>query len=120
MISPDCLSKPQSSKVGTRDPRNFRASRNECYLSPCLLFPCRLSTANALERLREAESPHCKEGANHDYSRLQLPFVFQFLLRLFEDVVVDDSVQSELLIDDAAADVFVEHDLNAIYGDRQI
>jgi hypothetical protein len=89
----------------------------------CLLvssFLVALSTANALERLREAESPHGKDGANRDYSRLQLPFVFQFLLRLFEDVVVDDSVQSELLIDDAAADVFVEHDLNAIYGDRQI
>ena len=81
----------------------------------CLLvssFLVALSSANALERLREAESPHGKDGAKHDYSRLQL--------RLFEDVVVDDSVQSELLIDDAAADVFVEHDLNAIYGDRQI
>jgi hypothetical protein len=96
----------------------YRGTRAICPLVSLSLVA--LSSANALEGISEAESPRGKSGAKHDYSRFQLPFVFQFLLRLFENTVVDDSVQGKLLIDDPAANVFVEHYLNAIYGDRQI
>src|SRR6266478_7913024 len=46
--------------------------------------------------------------------RLQPPFVSQFLLGLFQDAVVDDSVQGKFLVDKSTADVLIEHDLNAI------
>ena len=53
-------------------------------------------------------------------SRFQTPFVAQLLLRLFKDAVVDDAVESEFLIDQSGADVFVEHDLDAVLGDREV
>jgi hypothetical protein len=52
--------------------------------------------------------------------RLQPPFVSQFLLGLFQDTVVDDFVQGKLFVDKAAADVLVEHDLNAVQRNREV
>src|SRR6266481_6256398 len=52
--------------------------------------------------------------------RLQPPFVSQFLLGLLQDAVVDDSVQGKFLVDKSAADVLVEHDLNAVKRNREV
>src|SRR5215472_3214796 len=53
-------------------------------------------------------------------ARSQLTFLAQLLLGLFEDAIVNDPVQSELFIDNAATNIFVEHDLNAIRGHGEV
>jgi hypothetical protein len=52
--------------------------------------------------------------------RLQPPLVSQFLLGLLQNPVIDDPVQGKFLVDESAADVLVEHDLNAVVRDGQI
>jgi hypothetical protein len=47
----------------------------------------------------------------------QTTFPPKLLLRLFEDPVVDDPVKGHFLINEAASDIFVEHDLYAVHSD---
>src|ERR1051325_10219033 len=51
---------------------------------------------------------------------LQLSFGAEFLLGNFQDPVVDHAIDREVLIDEAGANVFIEHLLNARDGDRQV
>jgi hypothetical protein len=50
----------------------------------------------------------------------QLAFRFEFLLCLFQNSVIDNAIESKFFVDDAGADVFVEHDLDAVLSDREI
>src|SRR5947208_5580635 len=53
-------------------------------------------------------------------SLVQLAFFPEFLLRLFQNAVIDDSIESKFLVDEAGANVFVQHNLGAIYRDGKV
>ena len=57
---------------------------------------------------------------SHYRSLLELAFASQFLLRLFQNSLVDHAIEGEFFIDDTGADVFIEHDLNAVLGYGEI
>src|SRR5580765_8558455 len=56
----------------------------------------------------------------HQPDLFQPSFFSQLLLRLFEELIVDHPIQRKVFVDDAGADIFVEHNLDSILSDRQV
>src|SRR2546422_5089009 len=50
----------------------------------------------------------------------QSPFPSQLFLGLLEDSVIDDLVQGHFFIHEAVADVFIQHELDAVHGHGKI
>jgi len=57
---------------------------------------------------------------SREHLRTQSSFLPQFLLGPFEDAIVDDPIYGHLLVHEAVADIFIQHELDAIHGDGQI
>src|SRR5438094_9799710 len=53
-------------------------------------------------------------------SLVQLAFFPEFLLRLLQNAVIDDSIESKFLVDEAGANVFVQHNLDATHRDGKV